>query len=264
MPLALGYEDLPEPHGLGLAALEQDDPTAAALGEVGVGVEELAGLPVELVEVAHAEGARVGRDADVEQVLDEHAERRAPVPDVVLAQDAVAEKAEDPGQRVADDGGAQVADVHLLGHVGRRVVDDDGLRLGRRLHPQALVRCHDGDLRRDEVAGQPQVDEAGPADLDLGDAGQVGRGGDLVGDGAGRAAQPLAQGQGAVGLEVGPVRRAQDGVRPGLDGVEGGLQALKEQAGRVGHPTFSHSGRAPLSGAAGQPAGAPMAPSANP
>src|SRR5699024_12867222 len=64
-----------------------------------------------------------GVDADIEELYDEHAEGGAPVTDVVLADDRVAEEFVGAGQGVADDGGAQVADVHLLGHVRRRVVD---------------------------------------------------------------------------------------------------------------------------------------------
>ena len=77
--------------------LEQHHPLAAALAERGVTVEVQAGLGVELVEVAHAEGLGGGRAAHVDQVLDEHAERRAPVPDVVLPQHLVAQEARGPG-----------------------------------------------------------------------------------------------------------------------------------------------------------------------
>ena len=50
------------------------------------------------------------------------------VPDVVLADDGVALGFQDAGDAVADDGGAQVADVHFFGDVGAGVVDDDVLR----------------------------------------------------------------------------------------------------------------------------------------
>ena len=51
--------------------------------------------------------------------------------------DVVAEVLQGAGQRVADDRGAQVPDVHLLGHVGRGVVDRDDLRLlGRHAEPR--------------------------------------------------------------------------------------------------------------------------------
>ena len=98
---------------------------------------------------------------DVEQVLDEHAERRPPVADVVLAPHVVAEEAEHAGQRVADERGAQVADVHLLGHVGRRVVDDApsrGVATGStpsRASAESAATC-----AGHEVVGQRQVDEA--------------------------------------------------------------------------------------------------------
>ena len=69
----------------------------------------------------------------------------------------------------------------------------------------------------------------------------------------------LAQGQGAVGLEVGSLRDPQHRVGAGHHRVERSLQALQEHAGGVGHPSFSHA-RAPLS----QSVGAPMAPSSKP
>ena len=136
----LGHEDAPEVQRLVVAALEQHDAAAAALGEGGVAVELPARRGVELVEVAHAEGLGAGRAVDVEQVLDEHAERRAPVADVVLAPHVVAEEPEHAGQRVPDERAAQVADVHLLGHVGRRVVDDHGLGVRRRRRRPAAGR----------------------------------------------------------------------------------------------------------------------------
>ena len=116
----LGHEDPPEVQRLVVATLQQHDAVAAALGEGRVTVELPPGRGVELVEVPHTERLGVGRPVNVEQVLDEHAERRAPVADVVLPQHVVPEEPEHAGQRVADEGGAQVPDVHLLGHVGRR------------------------------------------------------------------------------------------------------------------------------------------------
>ena len=257
---ALGHEDAPQPHGLGIAALQQHHPTAAALDEGGIAVELPARRGVELVEVTHAEGLRVVGAVHVEQVLDEHAEGRPPVPDVVLPQHRVAHESEHAGQRVADQRAAQVTDVHLLGHVGRGIVDDDGGRLGRRLDAEARVGREGGRLGRHEGVGEGQVDETGPADLDhRADVVEIGRRQDLLGHLHGRTAQLLAQGQGAVGLEVGSVRRPQHRVGAGRHRVERGLQALQEHAGGVGHPSFSHA-----RDAASQPCGAPMAPSSSP
>ena len=49
---------------------------------------------------------------------------------MVVADDLVAECGTDSREGVADDGRAEVADVHRLGDVGRGEVDHDGARLG--------------------------------------------------------------------------------------------------------------------------------------
>ena len=51
----------------------------------------------------------------------------------------------------------------------------------------------------------------------------------------------LGQGQGAVGLEVGPVGGPQHRVGAGQQRVESSLEAFEEDAGGVGHPSFSHA-----------------------
>ena len=131
MAHGLGDEDAPEVQRLFVAGLQQHDAVAATLGEVEVAVELPSGRRVELVEIPHAERLGVGGPVHVEQVLDEHAERRAPVTDVVLAPHVVTEERQHAGQGVPDERAAEVADVHLLGHVGRRVVDDHRSRDGR-------------------------------------------------------------------------------------------------------------------------------------
>ena len=121
------YQLVPEPHRVGVTGLERDHPRPGAHVEVAGatgGLRLLGG--VELDPRALVEHVRVGDEqpglgrsfAHLEQVLDEHAERGAPVADVVLPDDVVAEVLERAGQRVADDRRAQVPDVHLLGHVG--------------------------------------------------------------------------------------------------------------------------------------------------
>ena len=203
-------------------------------------------------------------------MLDEHAEGRPPVADVVLPEHGVALEGQDAGQRVADGRGAQVADVHLLGHVGRGVVDEH--RLGRRSprRPRGGGRPRPRPAATDdEVVGQGQVDEPGAADLHRrADAVEVGRRHHLFGHLAWRPAQLLAQWQGAVGLEVGAVRGAQDRVGAGRNRVERGLEPVGEHADGVGHPPSSHAPRRRRSGRAarahGLAAGAPIAPSMRP
>ena len=242
-------EDAPEVQGLVVTALQQHDAVTAAFGKHRVAVELTARRSVEFVEVPHAEGLRVDRTIDVEQVLNEHAEGCAPVADVVLAPHVVTEEPEHAGERVADERAAQVSDVHLLGDIRRRVVDDHRGGVGNQLDAQAPVRRKCRHLAGEEVVGQRQVDEPGPADLDLGaDVVEGGRRHHLLGHLARRPADLLAQGQGAVRLEVGAVGGPQHRVGPGPNGVEGGLQPLEEDAGGVGHPSFSHARTAPEPG----------------
>ena len=58
---------------------------------------------------------------------------------MVLADDPVALELEHAGDGVADDGAAEVADVHLLGDVRAGVVDDDGLGLLGRVDAEAVA-----------------------------------------------------------------------------------------------------------------------------
>ena len=275
----LGDEDAPQVQRLLVAGLQEHHTIAAALGEIEVAVELSSGRGVELVEIPHAERLGIGRPVHVEQVLDEHAERCAPVADVVLAMHVVPEEPEHAGEGVSDEGAAEMADVHLLGHVGRRVVDDHGLRAGDSFDAQSLVGGERRHQAGHEAVGQRQVDEAGPADLDLGtDVIEGRRRHDLFGHLARRAAHQLPERQRAVGLEVGPVRDPQHRVGPGCDGVEGGLQPLEEDAGGVGHSLLSHARPAlkpairrawalvpaPTQTQTPQAAGAPMPPSSKP
>ena len=64
--------------------------------------------------------------AHVHQVLQQHAEGRAPVADMVFPDDLVALQFQQADQAVADYGRPQVADVHLLGRVGGGVVHYHG------------------------------------------------------------------------------------------------------------------------------------------
>ena len=69
-------------------------------------------------------------------------------------------------ERVADDRRAQVADVHLLGDVRRRVVDDHLVALRGQRHAEPRVAGESERLALEEVAREREVDEAGARDLD--------------------------------------------------------------------------------------------------
>ncbi len=224
-------ELVPEPQGLGVTGLQEDDPRASphvevagAAGRYGLlgGVELDAGSLVEGVRVGDEQTGLVRALPDVEQVLDEHAERRAPVADVVLADDVVPQVLESASDRVADDGRAQVPDVHLLGDVGRGVVDGDVLRRLER-DASALVGLDLLQQPGDPGVGEGEVDEPRAADLDgVAHTVEVERGDDLGRDLAWRHTDLLGQRERGVDLHVGELRRTQH--RVGLAEVvtEGG------------------------------------------
>ena len=66
---------------------------------------------------------------------------------------------EDVGQGVADDRRPQVADVHLLGHVGPGVVDHGADRVGHRLQPGPVVAEEAGHPLPQPLGAEAEVDE---------------------------------------------------------------------------------------------------------
>ena len=136
------------------AGLELAEGFARLLDEGGVGLL--------LLVVAHVEGeqARDGVALEVDRVpvaVDrghELAELAAPVADVVDAHGAEAERVVQALDRRADDRGAQVADRHRLGDVGRGEVDDDRAPLTLAARP--VARRAGGDLAEDGL-GEPRA-----------------------------------------------------------------------------------------------------------
>ncbi len=100
--------------GFRIPGLEPYHGLAAAFGEFGVGVETRLGFPVEVLQIRKGVRVRAG----LGHVGQQHAELRAPVTHVILAYDRVPERLEHPRYRIADDGAAQMADVHGLGQIG--------------------------------------------------------------------------------------------------------------------------------------------------
>ncbi len=105
----------------------------------------------------------------------QHSELRAPVADVVLSDDDLAGEFQRTGQRIADDGAAQVPDVHFLREVRAGVVHHDGVGVLRDGHAEAFVGQGGSQPPAEPVVFEGDVDESGPGDLDgLGDIVQVG------------------------------------------------------------------------------------------
>jgi hypothetical protein len=158
-------QDPPVLQRLRIARLQQDDARTRAIRERRITLELLARGLVELREL----GDLGVRRPQIDHVLDQHAERRAPVTDVVLAQDGVAAPFEHARERIADHRAAQVADVHLLRDVRVRVVDHDTLGCGGHLHAEAFAAVRDRGRRTQPLGAQPDVEEARIGDLDPGD-----------------------------------------------------------------------------------------------
>ena len=151
-------EPAPQRIRLGVAGLQRNDLRARPFRECGIRVEALLRGLIELFEV----GQHLGSVTGLFEVREQHAELRAPVADVVLSDHAMPGIAQHAHDRVADDGAAQVADVHFLREIRRGVVDDHRLRLrdGRQQR-----RCRVRSIGKQRIA-QVDVDESRAGDLD--------------------------------------------------------------------------------------------------
>ncbi len=124
MAMRFDAHAVPQFHRLGFAGLQFHHGFARRFPQSRIFFELLGRRFVIAVEVFDRQGF-LG-EAILPHVVDDHAELSAEVADVVLADHGVAEKFQDAGHGVAEDGGAQMADVHLLGDVWAGVIDDDG------------------------------------------------------------------------------------------------------------------------------------------
>ena len=202
------HEVLPERDRRRVAGLQRDDAAAGRVRERGVLVEARLRLAVERperLEVVEVLGVRV------QHVLGQHPELRAPIAQVVHPDHVVAGELERAHDRVADHGRAQVPDVHLLGHVGRGVVDRDRLRGRRERDAEARIGQRARPPRRQRLGREREVDEPRPGDLRRRQ--QAARVAELLrhprGHVARRLAELLGQLHGEVGLQVEP-RLARD------------------------------------------------------
>ena len=83
---------------------------------------------------------------------DNEAHLQAPVAEVDVADDVVAEEPVDALDGLSDDGASQVSDVQGLGDVRPAVVNDDGLGGLVRLHAKVLGQIHLGNVLREKFA----------------------------------------------------------------------------------------------------------------
>src|SRR5690606_15612274 len=93
---------------------------------------------------------------------------RSPVAHVILADDVMALEFEQARKCITDDGGAQVAHVHLFSEVGAGVIDHYGLWRFRRSHLEARVGLCRRHLLPQPLRLEVNVDKPGTSDLHLG------------------------------------------------------------------------------------------------
>ncbi len=137
------------------------------------------GLRKHLLQIVHRHGRlrriRTGvirieidrRDAADRNLRDELAHLQAPVAHVNVAGDGPAIGAEQPLKTVADDGRAQMADMHGLGDVHAAEIEHHGLAgAGVGCSELRVPGQRDATLR-ERFVGDVKIDEAGAGDLNL-------------------------------------------------------------------------------------------------
>lgn len=174
----------PDGEVFGVALLEFDEFLAAGIADGFVGFCGIAGMTIEAQQFG--EGI-LRKGCGVEDVFprpSDHAKLSTPIADVVVGDDLVAEEAGDAGEAIANDGGADVADVHRLGDVWRGEIEHDGAWSigGGSAEASAVGAVQDvaGEVRRVDA----EIDEARAGDFGAGWSVWWQRGDDLLREGA--------------------------------------------------------------------------------
>ena len=173
---------------------------------------------------------------------------------MVVANHLRAAKREQAAERLADHGRAQVADVHLLRGVGRRVVDDPRLpgEHGGGADAEVFLGVVGGEPVLQRGGREAEIDEARAGDFDRADFGrQRDQADELGGEGARVLLLALGVGENAVGLEIAvrriggaDVGREEREVEAGLGG--GGFHGVLDLGGDVegqNHPRTQRPAR---------------------
>ena len=240
---------LPDGAVFRIALLEFDQFLARGLVHGGVGLLEGVDLAVEARHFGDRVALERGAIEEMFPTVEDLAELRAPVAEMVVGHDFVSEKACDAGQRVAEDGATDMADMHRLGDVGRAEIDDDALRVSGFRCTATGVAGEVAQSVRDPLRLETEVEEAGAGNLRL--FANV-AGFEVVGDPGGQFARVgfglLGQHHGGVGLVV-----AEAGVGGGRDFAAFGRQAARDHGrvqplGQHGLRRGAHSARTAAAG----------------
>ncbi len=173
-------ELFPELEVLGIALLELDEFGLGGIADGFVGFRLELDFLVDLFEVAEGIEPELLGIALAFVAEEDHAEASAPVAEVIVGDDGVAEEAVDAREGVAENGAAEMSDVHFLGDVRAAVIEDDGLGFGDGGNAEPGVAPALGDLVGEILGLEAEVDEAGAGHfgffgdvLDVHDLGQV-------------------------------------------------------------------------------------------
>ena len=172
-------------------------------GDVGVLVGQRADLPIKPGQLLDRGPAVRLAVQEMLVAVKDHAELRAPVADVIVADHFVAGEPQHPPQGVADHGGADMADVHRLGDVGGRIVQHEPSRprtgaTPSRGSPSAAANCPASQGVRMRTLMNPGPATSGGSQR----SDRSKRADQLGGHLARRPTQPLPQRHGKVGLVI--------------------------------------------------------------
>jgi hypothetical protein len=107
------------------------------------------------------------RELAVLDLGDQLAHLQAPIAQMHVAEDRPAIGAEQPLQAVADDGRAQMADMHGLGDIGAAEIQHRGLAVSGFGRAETNLLRDRADARGQYSIRHVEIDEAGTGDLDL-------------------------------------------------------------------------------------------------
>ncbi len=236
--LVLGEVDHLPPEGevLGVAGLEFDEFLAGGFEGGGLGFGFLVD---EFVETFHFRDGVASQGVGVEGAFpadQEFAELGAPVTEVVIGDDAVAEEPVGAGEGVAEHGGPDMADVHGFGDVGGTEVDDDGAGVWGWGDEGEWGGGGGGEGLGEGGGFKAEVQEAGAGDFDgLAPGGDVERGEDLFGELARVEAAGAGEAHEGIALVIAEARvwagADEDGGGVGVreDGADGLLESGLEE-----------------------------------
>ena len=209
----------PTRHGLNVAPLQAHDDLPGPVGEGRIRLKPGARFGVEALQVREL----LGILSAIDQVRHEAAESGAPIANMILPEHFAAQRLEHPGHRVADDGAAQVVDLHLFRQIRVRIVHD---------HPRRRrewLQQRPGERRGKPFVRDGETDEAGAGDFGVGKAVEVSAIDHPLRQLPGFDAKALGRCHGAVGLIVAELRTSGRGNNGGGAGGTGsserGVQA---------------------------------------